>query len=143
MKLTLQEKKNHELEVTIIYPRLDTYVKRLIKRINDCSRTIPAYSGDRTCLLEISNIYYIETVERKVFIYTEHTIYRSGKKLHQLEAELLEYGFSKANKACLININVLKTIRNINNSRLEAELINGEKINVSRTYIKNIKEAFL
>lgn len=63
--------------------------------------------------------------------------------LFQLEEELREYGFIKVNKACLLNISMLKTVKNVNNSRLEAELINGDRIHVSRTYIPNIKKGIL
>ena len=38
-----------------------------------------------------------------------------------------------------MNINELVHIKTLSNSRLEAELSNGEKINVSRTYISEIK----
>ncbi len=141
MKLTLKQEKNHELEVIIIYPESDSNVKRLIERIKEFNQAILVYSDEHTYKINISNIYYIETVDRKVFVYTEQDIFRSSKKFYQLEAELAEYGFTKVNKACLLNINMLKAIKNIYNSRLEAELINGDKINVSRTYISNIKKA--
>ena len=39
----------------------------------------------------------------------------------------------------MVNINELVHIKALSNSRLEAELSNGEKIIVSRTYIPEIK----
>lgn len=141
MKLTLREEKNQELEVTIMYPELNNNVKHLIDCVKKFDQTISVYNEDRNSRLNISMIYYIETLERKVFVYTEHEIYRSNKKLYQLEEELTEYGFIKVNKSCLLNPNILKSIKNVYNSRLEAELINGDKISISRTYIPNIKEA--
>ncbi len=143
MKLTLKEEKKHELEVIIIYPELDFNVKQLIDRVKGFNQSMSVYGEVGSCRINISHIYYIDTVDRKVFIYTENELYRSNKKLYQLEAELKEYGFVKVNKACLLNRNKLKALKNVYNSRLEAELINGDKINVSRTYLPNIKKSLL
>ncbi|HWQ74703.1 MAG TPA: LytTR family DNA-binding domain-containing protein, partial [Syntrophomonas sp.] len=49
----------------------------------------------------------------------------------------------QVSKSCLINMNVLESIRTLFNSRLEATLINGEKVNVSRTYLAAIRDAFV
>ncbi|MDP4094751.1 MAG: LytTR family DNA-binding domain-containing protein [Bacillota bacterium] len=143
MKLTLQEEKNHELEVIVVYSEPDNSVKRLIEQIKVFDITLPVYGEDRCYKLNISDIYYIETVDRKVFVYTKHDVYRSDRKLYQLETELAEYGYTKVNKSCLLNIKMLKAIKNIYNSRLEAELINGDRLNVSRMYIPKIREALL
>jgi len=56
--------------------------------------------------------------------------------------QLREYAFVQVSKSCFINMDVLESIRTMLNSRLEATLINGEKINVSRTYLSGIKNAF-
>ncbi len=143
MKLTLKEEKKHELEVIIIYPRLDCNVNQLIDRVKGFNQSISVYGEGGSRRINISHIYYIDTVDRKVFIYTENELYRSNKKLYQLEAELKEYGFIKVNKACLLNRTKLKTLKNVYNSRLEAELINGDKINVSRTYLPSIKKSLI
>ena len=84
-------------------------------------------------------IFYIESVDKRTFIYTKEKVYRSDKRLYQLENELKEYDFAKVSRTCLVNINELVHIKTLSNSRLEAELTNGEKIIVSRTYIPEIK----
>ena len=88
-------------------------------------------------------IYYdnkdIESVDKRTFIYTKGMVFRSEKRLYQLENELKEYDFVKMSRTCLVNINELVHIKALANSRLEAELSNGEKIIVSRTYIPEIK----
>ena len=85
------------------------------------------------------DVFYIESVDKRTFIYTKEKVYRSEKRLYQLENELKEYDFVKVSRTCLVNINELVHIKTLSNSRLEAELTNGEKIIVSRTYIPEIK----
>ena len=53
--------------------------------------------------------------------------------------ELKEFDFVKVSRSCLVNVNELVRIKALANSRLEAELSNGEKLIVSRTYIPEIK----
>ena len=66
-------------------------------------------------------------------------VFRSEKRLYQLEEELKEFDFVKVSRSCLVNVNELVRIKALANSRLEAELSNGEKLIVSRTYIPEIK----
>ena len=55
-------------------------------------------------------------------------VFRTEKRLYQLEKELKKYDFVKVNRNCLVNIHELVHIKTLSNSRLEAELTNGEKI---------------
>ena len=84
-------------------------------------------------------IFYIESVDKRTFVYTKEAVFRSERRLCQLEEELAKYDFVKVSRNCLLNLNELVHIKVLSNSRLEAELTNGEKIIVSRTYIPAIK----
>ncbi len=143
MKVTLKQELNKELEVIIIYPRRDDFVDQIETYINMLSQVIPITHNNQTVTIPIRDICYIETVDRKVFVYTNDQIFQSNKKLFQLELELKNYGIRKVNKCCLVNVAKLKAIKNVHNSRLEAQLSNGEKIQVSRTYISNIRKGLL
>lgn len=78
-------------------------------------------------------------MDKRTFVYTKDMVFRTEKRLYQLEKELKKYDFVKVNRNCLVNIHELVHIKTLSNSRLEAELTNGEKIIVSRTYIPEIK----
>lgn len=142
MKLTLREEKQKELEVIIIYPEMDGEVKQLIERVKGADHKVSARLGEEKTLLGASEIYYIETLERKTFIYTEKKVYRAEDNLMSLLKQLKEFGFVQVSRACILNINVLKSIKTIYNSKLEATLSNNERINISRTYMHGIKEMF-
>lgn len=67
-------------------------------------------------------------------------MYRSELRLYQLMEELGNAGFVQVSKACIINLQVLTGIRPLLNSRMEATLTNGEKINITRKYVASIRE---
>ena len=76
--------------------------------------------------------YSLSTQQQKIILYLI-------SKIKPDDDELKEYDFVKVSRTCLVNINELVHIKALANSRLEAELSNGEKIIVSRTYIPEIK----
>ena len=142
MKITLREDAESKPEVIIVYPKMDETIKNLIKKIKSFGVTLPVKKGEEQFLLHIEDIYYIETVERKTFVYTKECIYRTAKKYSELCEELQKYDFVPVSRFCFLNINMLESIKTIHNSRLEGCLKNGEKINISRTYMRGIRKIF-
>lgn len=131
-----------ETEVEIRYAKMDNEVIKLIARIEQTENFIYGTDNERQYKIRISDIYYAESVDKKTFIYTQDAVFRSEFRLYQLIEMLKADDFVQVSKFCLINMNVLDSIRTLFNSRLEVTLINGEKVNVSRTYLSNINMAF-
>ena len=132
-----------ELEVEIRYSEMDEFVSSLVNRIEYFDHVVFGIKNERQFKIKISDVYYVESVDKRTFIYTESSVFYSPLKLYQLFETLKDYDFVQVSKFCILNINALESIRSILNSRLEAALINGNKINVSRTYLSGIKAAFM
>ena len=144
MKLILIKQSNlSETEVEIRYSELDAAVKNIIALIEKSEHYICGTDSGRQYRILISDIFYIETIDRKTFIYTESNVFRCEMKFQQLHSKLKLYGFVQANKSCILNTNVLENIKMLYNSKMEGTLSNGEKIIISRTYIPVIKAAFV
>lgn len=139
MKLITKQVKNKPLTVIIEYPELDVKTEKLIKKIKSLDFIISGNSNGKTFALNISDIFYIETVERKIFLYAKDEVYMTEKKLYEFEKLLKETAIIWISKSCLMNMDMLYSIKQLINSQLEATLINGEKLIVSRTYLKRIK----
>ena len=139
MKLIRKENPNVELTVTIEYPKQSSQLNRIIQKLKSEEKALVGSENGRDYKVFMPDIFYIESVDKRTFIYTRDMVFRSEKRLYQLENELKEYDFVKVSRNCLVNINELIHIKALANSRLEAELSNGEKIIVSRTYIPEIK----
>lgn len=139
MKLILRENPDAELTVTVEYPRQNRQVSRIVQKLRSEETFLVGSENGRSYKVHVPDIFYIESVDKRVFIYTADRVFRSEKRLYQLEQELEKYDFGKVSRACLVNLNELCHIKALANSRLEGELSNGEKIIVSRTYIPEIK----
>lgn len=140
MKLILQEKREKELTILVEYPQLDAQVKRIVHAIRAEEDSVMGEEGGRSYCIPIADIFYAECIDKRTFIYTQSHVYRVSKSLSQLEENLRKYSFARVSKRCLLNVNVLEGLKTLPNSKLEANLVNGEKIIISRTYIPEIKK---
>jgi DNA-binding LytR/AlgR family response regulator len=140
MIVKLEENLTQEdIEVLIKYARMNNTVNRLVSLIKSVDSTVKCNSDQREIWVNVSDIYYIESVDKKTFVYCEKSVYGTEYRLYQLMDELELSGFVQISKSCLININVLVSLRPLMNSRMEATLYNGERIAVTRKYVANIK----
>lgn len=92
-----------------------------------------------TYFLDIAKILYIESVDRKTFVYTGREVYESDFRLYELEAQLEKSGFLRANKSCLIQLKHIKSLRADIDRRIRVTMENGEQIIVSRQYAEGLK----
>lgn len=129
-----------DIEVLIKFATMNRTVRHLETLVKSVDKTIKCNSENSELWLNASDIFYIESVDKRTFIYSEDSVYHSEFRLYQIESELIDAGFVKVSKSCIMNINVLKSIRSLINSRMEATLINGERINVTRKYVSAIRE---
>jgi len=97
-------------------------------------------TNDKTISLPLSQIYYFDSVDNKTFAYDKNTVYDVNLKLYQLEEKLVNTPFIRVNKSMIVNTRKLKTFKSTINGRMEATLINGEKVKISRSYVPLLKE---
>ena len=139
MEIKTRQIEDKPLTIIIEYPVLDIKTQKLIKKIESLDFMVSGSCKGKVFQVHISDIYYAESVERKTFLYTKDEVYMTEKKLYELEEVLREAGIIRISKSCLMNVDMLYSIRQLMNSQLEATLLNGEKLIVARTYLKSIK----
>ena len=143
MKLILKQQDDiSETEVEIRYASLDDTVQNLISRIEQSNQYVYGYKDGYQHRILINDIFYVESVDRKTFVYTESKVFSCDIKLYQILEKLKFADFVQVNKSCILNINTLSNIRILANRNMEGTLINGERILISRTFIPNIKKVF-
>ncbi|MBD5548448.1 MAG: LytTR family transcriptional regulator [Lachnospiraceae bacterium] len=138
---TEQDLSCNEIEVIIKYPKKDKQVDRIIDFLQSFDMQIKCDSNDAERMINILDIYYIESVDKKTYVYLENTVYHTNFRLYQLKDKLQEYGFVQISKSCILNINALESMKPLFNSRMEATLKNGEKVTVNRNYLNGVKKA--
>ncbi|MBO5487337.1 MAG: LytTR family transcriptional regulator DNA-binding domain-containing protein [Eubacterium sp.] len=95
---------------------------------------------DEKELLDIEEIYYFDTVDRRTFAYTRDKTYQVSLTISALEEKLSDFGFIRINKANLVNIYQIKKIKPESNMRISAILRNDEKLQINRSYKRSFEE---
>ncbi len=142
MRIETREVKGQPLTVVIEYPEWSESVESLYKKIGRMDLSFTGKCDDRSVNIGISDIYYIENVERKLFLYTRDEVYRFDGTMADIENNMYDTGLVRISRTCIMNTDRLKEIRQIKNSHLEAVLDNDEKLIVSRKYLSDIKKIF-
>ena len=71
-------------------------------------------------------------------MYSRTNCYETRLRLYELEESLGAY-FSRVSKSMIVNLKKIKCVRSDLSGRMEATLLNDEKIVISRGYVKDIK----
>ncbi len=144
MRLIMKENPNkQEPEVTIEYKELSANVKRVSNYVRSVDKVISCKKENEEYSVPINEIYYMESVDKKGFIYTGTDVYQTSHRLLELEKMLSGAGFVRVSRSVIINVDKLKGIKNLPNSKLEAILINDERICVNRNYLNDIRDVLL
>ncbi|MDE7298816.1 MAG: LytTR family transcriptional regulator DNA-binding domain-containing protein [Lachnospiraceae bacterium] len=101
---------------------------------------LTARKGEEIHLLDTAQIIYIESVDRRCFIYTPDEVYESEFRLYELEQQLEEYGFFRVSKSILIRLQNIRSLRADINRRIRVTMSNGEQIIASRQYADELKK---
>jgi len=110
---------------------------------NNCRRiSVSELTEDKTpgetVMLGTDQIYYTESIDKKTYVYTKEKCYGCRLRLYELE-ETLSANFFRCSKSLIINIRKIRSVRSELNGRMIAELLNGEKLMISRSYVKDLK----
>jgi len=129
-----------DIEVLITCPVKNKIVERIVSLIKSVDTQIECYSDDSIKLVNVSDIYYIESVDGKTVVCCEKDNYFVKSRLYQIYEKLRDNGFIQISKYCILNINKLDKFRPLDNNRLEAALSNGVYLCITRKYISGIKQ---
>lgn len=131
-----------DTEVLIKYARMTEQVNEIERLLHSMEKTVPARQDGQLIQLFPGDIFYIESVDKKTFIYGQEKVFDSPDKLYQLEELLSDSGFIRIRKNCLVNKYKLTGLKILPNSHIEASLKNGEQLLVTRKYISAIRQSF-
>ena len=123
----------HCREVTSETERLERYISRFDERLT-------ASENGSTYNVQIDEILYIESVDKKTFLYTKGHVLQTEKRLYELEELLDEKTFFRCSKSVIVNLNKITKLKPEVTRNILATLTNGEVIVISRRNVKALKE---
>ena len=141
MKIEINvDDKIEETSISISCKGLTPELQRMIAMMRILDKKFAASRDGETFLLDVSEIIYVEAIDRKTFVYTKDGVYESGLRLYELEQQLEEYGFCRVSKSCLVQLRAVRSLKSDINRRIRVTLDNGEVIIASRQYADEIKK---
>lgn len=123
----------HCKEVTGETERLKRYISRFDEKITGTAE------GQRYSI-DIGEILFIESVDKKTFLYTSRNVYSTEKRLYELEELLDENTFFRCSKSVIINLDKIKSLKPEVTRNILATLENGEVVVISRRYVGALKK---
>ena len=140
MKIRINDRPDiQEIEVIINCVADDPLVNKIISALNTVDAKLLCRRQGETFQLGLADILYIESVDRKTFLYTEEQVYETDRRLYELEDYLKDHSFFRTSKTTIINLRRTKSIRPEIGATLLLTMDNQEKIIVSRQYAGSIK----
>ena len=139
MKYTINHISTGENEVIVNCIDMNQEVERVINFIKGEQTKLIGWKDKEQKVIDIKTTLYIETVDSKTFAYTEEDVLRLEYTLTQLENVLNDINFFRCSKSMIINIDNVDSLRSLPSNRIDARMVNGEHIIISRTYASDFR----
>ena len=141
MKIIIEEIDGFgETEITIKCQSISDEIIEFINEYKLLDNRIWGSLNKESYILNPVDIYYIETIDNKVFAYTNDKVYELNYKLYILEKILPNKYFFRASKSMIIDISKIISIKSLLNGRIQAKLDNDESVIISRSNVILFKE---
>jgi DNA-binding LytR/AlgR family response regulator len=139
MKVELKQADSYDDEGAVIKAvSVTDDIRNAIDILKNNGFSIPAILDNTTVMIKAGSIYYIESVDKRTYVYTKDGCFETKYRLYELE-DILGINFFRCSKAMIVNIRKIRAVKAEMNARLNAELLNGERLIISRGYVKELK----
>lgn len=140
LKISIEEI-NKELaeEIIIRCHEVDDEISEIVSKLKTEDLLLLGYQNDKVHRIKLSDIYYFEAVDGKVFIYCNDNVFEVKQKLYELEELCKEKNCFRASKSTILNIAKISSVYPTISGRFEAVLDNGERAVISRQYVPVLK----
>lgn len=139
-KITKTDKSQPEV-VEIHCHKISDEVKEIVAFVKSRQGQLTGTIDDIQFKIPVTDIFYIEAVDNKTFIYTKDKVYQTKHKLYVLEELLKNKRFVRSSKSTLLNLMKISSIKPALNGRFTAVLYSGEETIISRKYVPELKKA--
>ncbi|ULT59286.1 LytTR family transcriptional regulator DNA-binding domain-containing protein [Neobacillus drentensis] len=141
MKISIEEiSKELGEEILIRCHEVDDEIYEIVNKLKTKDLILLGYQHDRVHRIKLSDVYYFEAVDGKVFSYCKDSVFEVKQKLYELEELCKEKNCFRASKSTILNIGKISSIYPSISGRFEAVLDNGERAVVSRQYVPVLKD---
>ena len=138
MKLVKTKEENlEENYLELHYDQMDEETGAVLERLRDTLKYIEGTYKDKKVTVAVTDIFYFEAVDKKVFAYTKDMCVEIKEALRDLLEEYEKSGFVRISKSNVVNIYKIKKLQGDLNMRVIIYLKNDEKLVMNRSYKKD------
>ena len=116
-------------------------VREIVAFVKSRQGQLTGTADERQYEIAVSDVFYIEAVDNKTFLYTKDKVCETRQKLYELEEMLQQKHFLRVSKSTLLNLMKVSAIKPALNSRFIAVLFSGEQVVITRKYVPELKKA--
>lgn len=116
-------------------------VREIVAFVKSRQGQLTGTSEGKQYEIAVTDVYYLESVDNKTFLYTKAAVYETKQKLYELEEVLKGKHFLRVSKSLLLNLMKVRSIQPALNGRFTAVLQSGEEVIISRKYVPELKKA--
>ncbi len=135
----VKDRTDESIKVEIHCREVTAEVSKLKSHIDNYRAGITASDREATVIVALEDIFYIESVDKKTFIYTKEKVLSTEKRLYELEALLEDRNFFRCSKSVILNLSKVVKLKPEITRNILATLENGEVIVISRRYAGELK----
>ena len=140
MKLETRKIPENEPEmVEIRYHWITDEIHEIITFVKSRQGQLSAVRDGKRFEVPVVDLFYAESVDDRLFLYTASDSYEIRMKLYELEDLLKNKSFLRVSKGMIVNLMKITSVRPALNGRFSAVLKNGEEIIISRKYVPSLK----
>ena len=121
--------------------KLTDDVQEIISFVKSRQGQLSTEQDGRRLEIPLIDIFYAESVDNRLFVYTAKESYEVRLKLYELEDMLRGRTFLRIQKGMLVNLMKIKSIKPALSGRYTALLKNNEEVVISRKYVSDLKQA--
>ena len=140
-----------DVEVRIIQPtekeyvrigchKADERVKEIAQFVHRQQGTLEVWKDGGQYSIPVTDVYYVEAVDDRTFVYQKKEWYESRRRLYDLEEFLEPYHFVRISKSIIVNLMKIVSIKPALNGRFLCRLKNEEEVIISRKYVPEVRK---
>ncbi len=142
-KILEKEKEQVIIECVEETPQIRDIRSYVLNMGEELAGIVESETGKEQRKFKLSDVYYFEAVDEKVFAYTKEMVYELRMRLYEVEEMYCGRHFIRCSKSVVLNLMLLESISPALNGRFFAHMKNGEKLMISRQYASKLKQVIM
>mgnify|MGYP002570824684 CR=1 FL=1 len=139
MRYTVNQIRSGDDELILNYKQINAEVEAVLAFMEKHQKKLVGKSEGETIIFLPQEILYIEKVDEKTFACTMDKVIQLDVSLATAELVLDDESYFRCSKSMIVNVNKVEKLKSMPSNRIDATLVSGEHIIISRTYASDFR----